>query len=89
MKIQEQEGRFFINDENGNLLAELTYTGEEVWHINRTFVDESLRGQGIAGKLMEAAVAKARADRRKIVPVCSYAVKAFEQNESYKELLAE
>ena len=33
----------------------------------------ALRGAGTAGRLMEGVVAHARAEGRKIVPVCSYA----------------
>lgn len=88
MKFQEEKGRIFLNNEEGKLVAEATFPGEEIWQFNRTFVDESLRGQGVAGKLVEAVVEKARKEGAKIAPVCSYAVAAFEKNEAYHDVLA-
>jgi len=41
--------------------------------INRVFVPEELRGKGVAGKVMEAVVADAKARSLTIIPVCSYA----------------
>lgn len=62
--------------------AEMTFhrQGEDAVLIDRTFVDESLRGQGIAGKLLEEAVALARQEGRKIIPGCTYVQKAFERD---------
>ena len=38
-----------------------------------TEVPETFRGQGVGGRLVEAALAKARADHLTIVPWCPYA----------------
>ena len=51
------------------------------------FVDESLRGQGVAGKLMQAVVDYAKAQGKQISPTCSYAVKWFEKHGEYQSLL--
>ena len=55
--------------------------------INHTFVDDSLRGQGVAGKLMEAAAAHLRSEGKKAVLSCSYAVKWFEKHPEYQDIL--
>ena len=49
MEFQKSEGRIFAQDENGKLLAEITFptVAEGVADIDHTFVDESLRGQGV------------------------------------------
>lgn len=52
-----------------------------------TFVDNSLRGQGIAGKLTQEVIAYAEKENLKIVPVCTYTVKYFEKHEEYQGLL--
>ena len=47
-----EEDRLYALDVDGTLLAETTFpaAGNGVVDINHTFVDESLRGQGIAGQ---------------------------------------
>jgi len=41
-------------------------------------VSDKLKGQGIAGKLLDVAVDYARKNNLKVHPVCSYVVKKFE-----------
>ena len=48
--------------------------------INHTFVDASLRGQGIAGKLMTELISELEKRISKRVPTCSYAVSWFEKH---------
>ena len=55
--------------------------------IDHTFVDPSLRGQGIAGKLMGKVIEMAREEGYKLVPVCSYAVAYFRRHEEAKDVL--
>ena len=75
--FQKEQNRIFMNDEQGNLIAEVTFpeTGPGVFTINHTFVDPSLRGQGIASKLVEAAVDEISARNGEVRATCSYAVK--------------
>lgn len=52
-----------------------------------TWTDPRHRGQGVAGKLLDALVEKARADKVKIVPICSYVVAAFQKApEKYRDV---
>lgn len=46
---------------------------DEVLTINRVYVPDELRGQGVAAKLMEAVVADCQKRSLHIEPVCSYA----------------
>ena len=45
--------RISYKDENGHVVAEITFTKTSlgIFVINHTFVDESLRGQGVTSKL--------------------------------------
>jgi predicted GNAT family acetyltransferase len=55
--------------------------------ITSTHVDHSLRGRGIAARLLELTAEELRKTNRKAVPECSYAVKWFEQNTQYSDIL--
>ncbi|MDO5688758.1 MAG: GNAT family N-acetyltransferase [Tissierellia bacterium] len=80
MDIYRKDGLFYIGDED-NPTAFIKYTLEEgVLNLNSTFVGESLRGGGIAGKLMAKAIDYAREEGLLIRPICSYAVKYFERH---------
>ncbi len=57
--------------------------------ISKTFVDESLRGQGVAAKLMTLLLERARREKFLVIPVCSYAVAYFEKHPEMAFLLAE
>ncbi|MBM7649835.1 putative GNAT family acetyltransferase [Bacillus ectoiniformans] len=89
-QIQQEEGRFFI-DQEGVTLAELTYTKvhENVIDVNHTYVSDQLRGQGIAAKLLQSAVDYARKEGKKILPTCTYAKSKLENNEQYQDILAD
>ena len=69
MNFSQEPGRIFAQDENGKLLAEVTFPdrGDAVV-INHTFVDPSLRGQGVAGQLLQAVADLLRAQGRRAIP---------------------
>lgn len=84
-----ESDRVYAQDESGTLLAEINFPLENgVRNINHTFVDESLRGQGVAGKLMQAAVKTIKEQGEKAVPTCSYAVAWFQKHPEERDLLA-
>ncbi len=92
MDIQHQDdghnGRFYI-ETNHTPIAELTYvwSGNTAFTIDHTFVDGSLRGQGVAKHLLDAAVAFARRKNARIVPLCSYARVMFERDPAYRDVI--
>ena len=49
-------------------------------HLLHTEVPEAFRGKGVGGQLVEAALAKARADHLTIVPWCAYARRWLEEH---------
>ena len=59
----------------------------EQMQIDHTLVFEGFEGQGIARKLVLAAVAFARANGRKIVPICSYARAFLTRTEEYNDVI--
>ena len=73
MEFQYEPNRIFMTDENGVLRAEIEFpdTDDNVFTITHTFVDDSLRGQGIAEKLTETVIKQAEKTGKKIRPfVC-------------------
>lgn len=90
MEFQREPGRIFALGADGKLLAEVTFpTQGGTAVIDHTFVDDSLRGRGVAGKLLEAAVQAIREAGLTAKPTCSYAVDWFEKHPEQKDLLAE
>lgn len=88
MEFQFEPGRIWAEDKAGRVTAEVLFPDENgTAVITRTFVDSSLRGRGVANLLLEAAVSHIRADGKKAKPVCSYAVKWFEDHPKQGDLL--
>lgn len=85
------DGGAFVIERDGERNAELTYQngpGARVVTADHTWTDPSLRGQGVAGALLDAFVAWARAEQLRVVPACSYVARAFEQRPELAELRA-
>lgn len=83
MEIIHCEGHgFYIYGENKEILAELEYKrNQNILIFDHTEVSDKLKGQGIAGKLLEKATTYARDNNFKVKPVCSYVVKKFQTGE--------
>ena len=75
MDFIKEPNRIYAKDENGKLIAEVTFPESEegICTIDHTFVDESLRGQNVAGKLVEAAVAQIKEQGKEVNATCTYA----------------
>lgn len=92
--IQHQESASrgaFVIQRDGRRIAEMTYTrtNPALVVVDHTFVDPSLRGQGVARQLQDAMVAWARETATKVVPVCSYVRVQFDHDPSIRDVLAQ
>ncbi len=69
--------------ENEKLLAEIVFPfiTENTIIITHTFVDESLKGQGIGKKLVEEVIGYAKRNNLHIKASCSFAIHYFSKNE--------
>jgi predicted GNAT family acetyltransferase len=56
--------------------------------IDHTGVPAALEGRGIAAALVNKVIEDARAQRFKIVPVCSYVAAQFQRHPEWRDLLA-
>jgi predicted GNAT family acetyltransferase len=82
MDFKFEGNRIYLTGENNAVIAEVTFPdiNENLVNLNHTFVDNSLRGQGIAGMLMEAVVEVLRKQNKKVKLTCSYAVTWFQKH---------
>ncbi len=85
MNYIEENFRIYIKNQEWKILAELTYEEIEkgVFNINHTFVDESLKGQGLGGKLVEKVVEKIEKQNGKVVVSCSCAKNGWKNKRLY------
>jgi uncharacterized protein len=72
-----------------NLESHLEYVKtDNIINLNHTFVPYELRGKGIAGQLVKAALNFAEENNLKIIPSCSYVADYFQRHKECKKLLA-
>jgi predicted GNAT family acetyltransferase len=78
----------WVIERDGARLAEMTYSmaGDKAI-IDHTTVSDVLRGTGTGGKLVAAAVVWARANGKKILPLCPFAKSVFDKNPAYRDVL--
>lgn len=62
---------------------------EKKFYINKTYTPPEYRGKGFATKLLQHAVAWAKENGLKIVPVCSFAAEYFRRHLELQDELAE
>ena len=76
------ENRISQKDENGRVIAEITFpeTSPGIFVIDHTFVDESLRGKGVASMLVQAAVDEIKKRGGQVQATCSYAKKWLKEH---------
>lgn len=89
MTFEFESGRFFKNDRQGRLLAEVAWQPlpeTKVWVIEHTYVSPAWRHQGIAKQLIAAVVQKARHDHCQIMPLCPYAQHEFKHRPDYADV---
>lgn len=89
MEFEQGNNRFY-KEKDGKLIAEVTYVpqGDSV-AIDHTFVDPSLRGQGIAEQLVDRVVEEMQKEQKKIVAVCPYVVELFKRKpDKYEHIIA-
>lgn len=88
MNFQYEEGMISYSVD-GEVKAKITFPANDegtIWDIDHTFVDESLRGQGIANQLLAEVVRLAQAQHVQLKPTCSFAKKMFAKTPDYQAL---
>lgn len=90
-EIRQDGNRFYLGENPSDPLAEITFvaTADGRFIIDRTYVSEALKGQGVGKMLVDRVVALARDESRKITPQCSFARKVLQRCESCQDILAD
>jgi predicted GNAT family acetyltransferase len=92
MQIQfeesETKGAFYV-EENGVRLANMTFSkaGTDRVILDHTEVSDALRGKNVGKQLVTGAVAYARKNNLKIVPLCPFARSVFDRVKEYQDVL--
>ena len=84
----ETKGRYLARVDGHE--AEMTYTrsGERTIIIDHTGVPEPLRGRGVGEALVARGVTDARAEGRRIIPLCPFAKAMIARHAEWQDVLA-
>jgi predicted GNAT family acetyltransferase len=91
MDWKYEKERIYSVDEKGELMAETTYVLKENGEVNidHTYVNPVLRGQGVAGRMMELVAQYFREKGLKVTATCSYANMWLKRHrESYSDIIS-
>ena len=89
MDFKNDNGKAWLEDENGRQIAVLEYPEVRPGVVNmiHTEVEPSLGGQGIAGKITQHVADRLRDEGLKAELSCSYSIKWFSQHPEYSDVL--
>ena len=90
MDFKHEDNRIYLNNSEGKMVSEVTFpdVGNQIVDIDHTFVDESLRGQGVAAKIMKETADTLRKQGKKATLTCTYAQAWFKRNKDYDDVLS-
>jgi predicted GNAT family acetyltransferase len=84
-----QKDELFVLKDDGHYLVHATFPMYEdgVVNIDHTFVDPSLRGQGVASVMMHDVMKYLKENHMKVVATCPYAVVWLKKHKEYKDMV--
>ena len=88
LEIRRGDGAFYV-EQDGKRVAEMTFSRNReagIAIIDHTQADVSLRGKGVPKKMVAAAVAWARAEKIKLLPLCPYAQHVFDTTPEFEDV---
>lgn len=86
-----EKHRIFVKDAQGKLIVEATFPlyKSGVVVVDHTYVDPTLRGQGVASDLMKKVCETVEKQGLKAIATCPYAVVWFKRHKDYAYLIDE
>ncbi|MFT3707998.1 MAG: GNAT family N-acetyltransferase [Archangium sp.] len=88
-EVKGHRSAFFL-EKDGERVATMTMSrvNDHTTMIDHTEVSDTLRGQGAGRELLDAAVAWARGNNQKFIPVCPFAKAQFDKDATIRDILA-
>jgi len=88
MEYINEDNRIAVINENGKAIGEITFVEQpgDIWIADHTYVSDDYRGYGIAKKLVEHLVKRAKAEDKKIIPVCPFVKDEFARVPAYLDV---
>lgn len=89
MELNIEDRKFSFINEEGNQIAEMTYSlaGEKIIIIDHTEVHDDYRGNQLGYKLLLQVVEMAKSKGKKIIPLCPYAKSVFDKTDEFDSVL--
>ncbi len=86
-----EDNKIYVNDSEGKMIVNATFPfiDKGIVVIDHTYVDPSLRGQGIASQLMHEVYKHTKKLGYKVVATCPYAVVWFKKHKDLNDIIDE
>ncbi|MDO9630077.1 MAG: GNAT family N-acetyltransferase [Acholeplasmataceae bacterium] len=91
MNFIYEDHKIYVKNEEGTVIVNATFPeiSKGVVVVDHTYVDPSLRGQGIASLLMHEVYKHGKAMEYKMVATCPYAVVWFKKHKEFNDIIDE
>lgn len=86
--IHKGDDSHYMEDDAG-IVAEMTFSvaGDAALIVDSTYVRDDSQGQGLGMALLDSVVAQARAEHRRVVPLCPFVKAQFDKHpEKYADV---
>lgn len=89
MNFIHENHRIYIKNDEGKVIINATFPfiKKGVVVVDHTYVDPSMRGQGVASKLMHEVYNFAKSKNYKMVATCPYAVAWFKKHQDLNDII--
>lgn len=90
MKYDWQKDKLSLTNEDGELLAEIGFkmmNNDQTFVVERTWVSDQARGQGIAGKITTYFLEEIKTQNKTVLPLCSFTQAYLKKHPEYENLL--
>ena len=89
IRHDEENQRFVAVVDGHEAVVQYGRPDAQTLDLFRTYTPEALRGRGLAGRVVEAALEHAQAQGLKVVPTCPYVARFVEKHPEYRDLVAD